>query len=328
MAQRSLILLLSEFPKPLPVDEDWPMMPAFQRLLSKGTPESVSKDLVSRLLDLFHLPVDATRDQPVAPISALGDDLDAASGWWLRVDPVHMVADRDQLYLSASETLGLRQDEADTLMTELNLLYADEGWLFVAATPQRWYLRLPQALIMQTTPTVDAIGRRVGEILPQGKDALLWQRVMTEIQMLLHASPVNTRRTESGLLTVNSLWFWGGGSLPQILEGGEWSHVVADDPLALGLAKCHGISARKASSSTLDSISTHEGCILWQTNAESLKAAEQQLFEPLLVMLKTGDLTELIIDLPGLARYRVDRMALRRWWRRRKPLAALLKGTK
>jgi hypothetical protein len=145
------------------------------------------------------------------------------------------------------------------------------------------------------------------------------------MQMLLHASPVNTRRTEQGLLTVNSLWFWGGGGLPVAASESGWDRVVADDPLARGLARLHGVEAEAAASTTLAFVA-EENRVLWQVTVESLELTEQQLFGPLLAMLRSGELADLVIALPGLGRWYIDRAALRRWWRRRKPLSSLLKG--
>jgi hypothetical protein len=167
------------------------------------------------------------------------------------------------------------------------------------------------------------MGRRVGEVLPQGEDALVWQRTMTEIQMLLHASPVNARRGEQGLLTVNSLWFWGGGVLPQAGGVCDWDRVIADDPLARGLARLQGLETEAPAATALAS-AAGEKRVLWQATVESLELAEQALFAPLLAMIKAGELTKLVIVIPGLGSWRIDRAALRRWWRPRKPLSVLL----
>jgi hypothetical protein len=234
-----------------------------------------------------------------------------------------MVADRDQLYLSASTALGVSREEADALVAELNRLYADEGWAFYAAAPQRWYLRLSQPLAMRTTPTPVAMGRRVGEVLPEGDDALAWQRVMTEIQMLLHASAVNAGRSENGQLTVNSLWFWGGGALPAERGEAPWCRIAADEPLVRGLARLHGIEVVSATSLP-SALAANEGRMLVHAGAETLELAERELFAPLLERLRAGTLAELIIILPGVGRWRIERADLRRWWRRRKALPALL----
>lgn len=323
MPQCSLTLVLPDIARHLPGDADWPSMPALQTLLSKGRRDGLTEDSSTFLFELFQLYSETESDWPVGSVSALGDDLDAASGWWLRVDPVHMVADRDQLYLSACNSLGVTRSEADELVKELNRLYADDGWRFFAVTPQRWYLRLPQPLAMRTIPTAVAMGSRVGAVLPQGDDALVFQRAMTEMQMLLHTSPVNLRREEQGLLTVNSLWFWGGGELPPAGSETGWSRVVADDPLARGLARLHGIETDVPASATLASAGK-EHDILWLSTLESLEQAEQELFSPLHAMLRAGEVAELTIALPGVGRWHIDRAALRRWWRRRKPLSSLL----
>jgi hypothetical protein len=308
-------------------------MPALQTLLSRGHRESLSANFATTLCAHFGLQAEAGAELPLAALSALGDGLDVGDGWWLYADPVHMVADRDQLLLSASAALQLSQTEADTMVAELNRIYVDDGWHFVAVTPQRWYLRLPQPLVMRTTPTAEAMGRRVGEVLPQGGDAMSWQRVMTEVQMLLHTSPVNEARSEQGALAVNGLWFWGGGTLPQKGGGCGWERIVADDATTRGLARLHGVAAEEPSSTAVKGLSRSRDKVLWvdtalpslQPMAEVFNRLEQQYFAPLLAMLQGGELSQLVIELPGQGCWTIDRKALRRWWRWRKPLASLLK---
>lgn len=298
------------------------MLPALQRLLSKGRRAPLHPDFYTSLAELFPLS-HVSADLPVAPLSAHGDGIEVSDGWWLCVDPVHMVADRDQLYLSAFEILEVTQSEADAVVAELNRLYADEGWKFAAPSPQRWYLRLPQPLAMQTIPTQAAMGCRVGEVLPKGDDALYWQRVMTEIQMVLHSSQVNARRSENGLLEINSLWFWGGGELPLAGVRSGFSRVVADDPLVKGLARLHGLSVGSADVASMKG--SEPETVLWQASVQSPQLVEQNLFAPLLSMLQAGNLDKLVIMLPKLGCWHVDRAALRRWWCRIKPLTSLLK---
>lgn len=322
MTQRTVTLLLADIKRSLPLDGEWPTLPALQRLLSKGRHERLVTDFFATLFESLPIPFDSSGDPPVAPLSAYGEGLAASAGWWLRVDPVHMVADRDQLYLSASSVLEVSEREVSTLMTELNSLYGEEGWQFVAATPRRWYLRLPQPLTMRTTPTSAAVGNRVGEVLPQGEDALYWQRVMTEIQMVLHVSPVNEWRRQEGMLEVNSLWFWGGGELPTAGGRSDYTRVITDDPLAKGLARLHGLPVERTDAFSIDEVESEN--ILWLGTVESAELLEQTLFAPLLAMIQAGKLDELMIMLPGLGRWRVDRAALRRWWRRTRPLATLL----
>lgn len=312
MSHPTLTLLIDRLE---PSDGIWPSMPALQQLLSKGERGVLGgEDYYSVLCGLFGLAGGADT-LPLAPLSALGDGLDSSDGWWLRADPVHLVADRDQLYLSAYQALAINQGEAERLAAELNRTYEEDGWYFHAPHPARWYLKLPGPLAMRTIPTTTAMGRRVGEVLPRGEDALRWQRVMTEVQMVLHASPVNTERSIEGKLAINSLWFWGGGALPEAAATPEWQQLLTDEPLALGLARSYGIPVDSA---------TAGGQTLQISTARSAAEAEQGLFAPALERLCRGELQELELLLPGHGCWRIDRRALRRWWRRRKPLEKLL----
>ncbi len=298
----SLTLLLP--PLSPPEEGEWTPMPALQTLLSKGDRDALAGGFSDTLCAHFGV------DGGLAPLSALGDGVAVEGGWWLRADPVHFVADRDQLFLSASDALGLSQVEADSLVAELNRTYADDGWHFIAATPQRWYLRLPEAVAIQTVPTVEAMGRRVGEVLPQGDDAMAWQRVMTEVQMLLHSSSVNLQRSAEGALAVNGIWFWGGGELPSSIKAPEFDSVQTDHPVARGLAKLAALP---------HGASNMPGRVLWVADT-----ATDDVFDSLLQKLKSGELVELVIELPDQGRWHINKKALRRWWRRRKPLASLL----
>ncbi|HEY9148194.1 MAG TPA: hypothetical protein VIQ22_04220 [Gammaproteobacteria bacterium] len=297
-----------------PADGAWPSLPALQQLLSKGERSPLESDYYRVLCGLFGL-AGGAQTLPLASLSALGDGLDSSDGWWLRADPVHLVADRDQLYLSAYQTLHISQSEAERLAAELNRTYEEDGWRFHVPHPSRWYLQLPAPLAMQTVPTATAMGSPVREVLPRGEDAMTWQRVMTEIQMVLHASPVNAERGVTGELAVNSLWFWGGGALPEAGTRPEWGQLLTDEPLALGLAQLYGIPVVTAAAG---------GQTLQIGTARSVTAAEEGVFAPALSRLRNGELQTVELLLPGHGRWRIDRRALRRWWRRSQPLEKLL----
>ena len=59
--------------------------------------------------------------------------------------------------------------------------------------------------------------------------------------MLFHSHPVNDAREAAGEPTVNSVWFWGGGVLPDALDP-VFAGVWGDDPLARGLARASGVA--------------------------------------------------------------------------------------
>jgi hypothetical protein len=110
--------------------------------------------------------------------------------------------------LSAPETAALTQ--------ALNKFFAPDGLRFVASEGSRWYVECVAPQRIATTPLWRAIGGSMLVQLPTGADAPAWRARLNEVQMLLHAHPVNAAREENGRPRVASLWWWGGGPWPAI----------------------------------------------------------------------------------------------------------------
>ena len=186
---------------------------ALDRLLSRSTVETVPyTGMEAALCHLFGVP--ATDAPPVAPLSYLADSGQAPTRYLLRADPVHLRADQSRLRLFESHSFFITQDEADALVASINAFNAAQDWQLGALHPQRWYLSLPMAPDLQTTPPAQAAGLDIDTLLPQGGDAGRWAAVLNELQMLLHEHPVNQAREQRGEPVINSLWLWGGGVLP------------------------------------------------------------------------------------------------------------------
>ena len=64
--------------------------------------------------------------------------------------------------------------------------------------------RLGEPLKFGFTPLDDALGMDMAEVLPEQPESLHWHRIMNEIQIALHASPVNVRRRQNGQHTRQS----------------------------------------------------------------------------------------------------------------------------
>jgi len=61
---------------------------------------------------------------------------------------------------------------------------------------------------------LSVLGKSVNPFIEQSRENLTWYRLVNEMQMFLHQHEVNRERSERGLPTINSLWFWGGGAAP------------------------------------------------------------------------------------------------------------------
>jgi hypothetical protein len=285
---------------------------------------------VSRETWLFErFAVQKQRDWPVAPYTLLADGGSPERHFWMRADPVHMRASHNGLILAGGPGFDVSHEESAALVETLNRHFG-EAMFFQAMEPARWHVRLPNAPDMQTTPPSHAGGAPIGNQLPSGPDAMLFQARMNEVQMLFHEHPVNAARETRGEPVLNSIWLWGGGTLegPGIRP---FSAVFGNDPLARGLALAAEIPARSlpGHAGAMLSASGGEGVALVAFDPprgeEELAALERDWFEPLLAALRSGRIGMLSLSLPGsdsLFEIETVRSDLRYFWRLRKPLAA------
>ena len=199
-------------------------------------------------------------DWPVAAVTALVDceaSIGDPGGPWLRVDPVHLRPDIADLVLFDAVDAGVSSEEARALAETVNEALQSGGPLVHAAHPHRWYVALEAPARMATTPLSLAAGAGISAAMPRGPDAPRWRRWMNEVQMALHDCPVNAERERRGAAPINSVWPWGGGSLPPAsrapasregrslppVSGAPAPFVQAwsDDALVRGLAHHAGI---------------------------------------------------------------------------------------
>ena len=305
------------------------------RLLARADqlPGGAEGDM-QRLFALFGITPEAGQDLPVAAVTRVADMGVIDRDWWIRADPVYLEPGRDSLVMHAG--LGLTPDEAAQLVAELNESLSQDGWLLKAPHPERWYLKPPVAATITTTPLTAANGRNVHPLLPQGADRKTWHTRLNEIQILLHTSPVNAAREARGALPVNSVWFWGGGRLPQA-GAVRWSQLWSDEPLAQGLARLAGVSSGPVPVNGVELLAQAGGGevllvlelptpILSQDDADAWQAALQTVvanwLAPLLAAVHAGKLSTLtlISDSGPLFLYR----GAHRWrfWRPLRSLAA------
>jgi len=276
--------------------------------------------------------VASQRDWPVAPYTLLADGGAPERHYWMRADPVHLQVGRDSLGLADSAAFEVSRADSEALAEALNRHFG-QAMLFNPLRPARWYVRLDKAPDMQTTPAAAARGAALDGKLPTGPDAMRFHALMNEAQMLLHEHAVNAEREERGELALNSIWFWGGGAI-EAAKARPFSTVIADDPLARGLALAAGIPVR-ALPQDADSVLAalgDEGRVLVVLDAprdarphERRAALERDWFEPLLMTLKSGRIGMLTLHLCGadsLLEVETVRSDLRYFWRLRKPLSA------
>lgn len=166
-----------------------------------------------------------------------GGIVDATLSGWLRADPAYIRPDINGARLLATgDTLRLDSNDVEALLPALRPLFGDTGFMLDAPHPGRWYLRLPREskLPAFATPS-QALGEDVFEHIPGGAEARRWRVLSSEAQVVLHNHPHNAARAAAGKPPINSLWFWGGGVLPDHVASTSLT-LYSDDPLLQGLA--------------------------------------------------------------------------------------------
>ena len=219
-----------------------PNVPVLETLLARAdVVKTGSTNLETTLFDLFRIPREKEKDLPSAIVCRLADSGEVDDAFWMHADPVFLKPNSDRLLLFDAEMLDICPEDAQGLVNLFNQHFAQDGWQLEAPHPDRWYLRLPAAPELITQPLTDAIGRNIDQFLPTGEAAQQWCSVLNEVQMLFHSSTVNMRREAEGKLPVNSIWFSGGGRLPEI-PNASFDEVIADISLARGFARLSKIA--------------------------------------------------------------------------------------
>lgn len=310
-------------------------LPSLSALLGHASVKiSPPRPLDGWLADAFQL----KGEPPLGALRRTGEALEMdpsqAAGPWLCADPVHLHFAREHLLLADAGDLAITREEAGRLVEGLNETFADIGH-FESATPERWYLRPLEAPKARFAPLADVVSRPVAMFLPEGEDGRYWQRTINELQVWLHNHPVNQAREATGQRAINSLWLWGPGSLPARLPAPA-ATVMADSPLARGLAKVAGLTPQavlppaKPDDDTLALVeSLYRPALYMDLDQwrEALVQLESDWFAPLLAALKSRRLQRLCITVPGdraLLTLEVAARDLWKFWRKPRPLDDLL----
>lgn len=307
-------------------------LPALELLLARGrAAHSDPHTLEPWLADAFEV----DEPLPAGALTALADGAQPGNGHWARADPVHLRLMRDRLILVPSAAFAISREEADAFCEALNRHFS--GTLTLRPLqPQRWCAELPEDLSADSPCPLDMAGRDVDIGTSRSAAAGRLQTILNEAQMLLHAHPLNEAREARGEPTVNSVWLWGSGRVPQ-KQASRWSGVAADDPVALGLARLAGARHRTLSAAAqawLDRV-PDEGRHLIVLDAlrapfalsntaeyrERMAKLEEQWFAPLLAALRAGRVGMITLHVPeaGVS-FEAIRGDLRRFWRRPRPI--------
>ncbi|MDP1536769.1 MAG: hypothetical protein Q8L95_06255 [Burkholderiales bacterium] len=260
-----------------------------------------------------------------------------ASVKWICLDPVRWHVAHEGVSLDDPTKLELSEAENTALIEAVQPLFVDWGELSASA-PGQWEMRLKKEVALETQPLPTAIHLAIDPRLPGGADGAAWRRLLAEVQTVLHAHPVNHRREADGKPTVNSLWPWGQGSLPDDIQA-NFNAVWSNDPVVAGLCAyanmlCLPPPDRYQSTSgrilaILDSLAAPARTLEALAWREALLAFERDWLAPAVAALKRGECTGLRLigtrlgGAPATVAYELKRSNLLRFWRKPRSLTEL-----
>jgi hypothetical protein len=237
---------------------------------------------------------------PAGALTLLGCGDEPGEATWARADPTHLRFFRDHFATVPGETFEVQREEADALCEALSRHFAAQ-LEFRACEPRRWCARL-------------------------FNDAAPNDALVNEVQMLLHAHPLNEAREARGELAINSVRFWGAGQAPRRAQC-RWQSVAAADPAVRGAARLAGTRHRALPGSApewLDRL-PEDGrhLALLDARETALADLERDWFAPLLAALRSGRIgmvTLHAVDGSEEVSFETIRGDLRRFWRTKKPV--------
>ncbi len=246
---------------------------------------------------------------PVAALTRQMDVGDAGRDLWLRADPARVVPDMHGARLMGfGETLGLDETDAQALLPALQPVFAEHGLQFDAPTPTRWYLRVPEALTLPVFVAPEAVlGDDLFDHLPAGEPGRRWRALLSETQVVLHTHPWNAQRAAQGRTAINTLWFWGGGVLPDAVRTSH-AQIRSRDALLRALALAAGVQVD--GEQTVDAL----------VDLRQLRSMQQlgdEAIAPLLQAVRRGELDQLVLDFEDGAHFVIA--AAQRWQFWKKP---------
>ncbi|MEO5573096.1 MAG: hypothetical protein ABIR48_01215 [Gammaproteobacteria bacterium] len=327
-----------------PQAEDSPNVAELKTLLARSTRGVCATHRDALLFEIFGFEYTPDKNLPVASITHALHNPEQNDDYWLRADPVYMRTASDRVMMMGNDFLAITRQEAALLGQELAPLFDAYGLQLTMPEPKCWYLRLPNDPGLFWHALSDVRGHDIHQYLPVDIDsktnARLWRRLLNEAQMLLHDSTVNHARIARGQLPVNSLWFWGGGTLPHIAHR-RFAQVWGNDALTLGMAKfsatphtptpisgCHWLQQATIPGRHLVIVEavadftlpdeTDDGL----TRKNNIESLNRDWFSPLLAALKSRQLASLHLYTCNGTVFQATPKSIARWWKRPRSLSA------
>jgi hypothetical protein len=277
----------------------------------------------------------------VAPVYIAAAALDAAPGvvpahthaasvgtsWIARA--VHLHAGLTQVHLDQRGLLRLPAAEQATLAAEFARTFGSSHYSLAPLPFGEFLLSTPGLTPVATEEPGRCAGGELAELIPAGPAAAPLRRLLSEMEMWLHAQPLNEARQLRGAAPVTALWPWGAAGRivrAQLRAQSELPTAFGRDAWLEGLWRLQGAACRSLPQH-LDEVFAAgvQAAVLLvdvggelgdeQTVAGALSRLDAHFVLPALQALRRGSV-EVVTVIINDVRAHVQRGSLRRFWRR------------
>jgi hypothetical protein len=264
---------------------------------------------------------------------------------WLAT-PLHLVAGLNSVHLDYRGLLRMDDATLEQLRADFDAAFAARGFALH---------RLPGGALLATGPeftnlphTVDPgrlLGGGIAGSTVQGPGAAPLLMLGAELEMWLHAHPLNAARVRRRQAPLTTLWLWGGGKpfsprataplLPAAHPDSTFLTVFGEDPVAAGLCALSGARLRPPAASAHDILNsgaarTAAVIELFRTDQpqpatllELLQHLDEMVLAPVINALKDGVVRQVTLLANDRCSVLTARDGLRFWRRSRGPWAVL-----
>jgi hypothetical protein len=128
--------------------------------------------------------------------------------------PCHWQIGMDQVVMADPEHLHLSDEESQQLLQAMQAFLQEDGLQVTWQSALQWHVQGDMLTDLPSVSLDRVIGQNVKHWMPDHPATRPFQRLQSEMQMLLYNHPVNDAREARRQHTVNAFWLHGAGVLP------------------------------------------------------------------------------------------------------------------
>jgi len=264
---------------------------------------------------------------------------------WLAT-PLHLIAGLTSVHLDYRGLLRLDAATLDVLRRDFDATFAARGFSLHLLPGGGLLAEGPDfASLPRTMDPARLLGGGIADGTVHGSGAAQLLMLGAELEMWLHAHPLNAARARRREAPLTTLWLWGGGTplspqltaplMPAAHPDSTFMTVFGEDPVAAGLCVLSGARSRSPAASAHDILNsgaarTAAVIELFRTHRpqpatllDLLQHLDEMVLAPVITALKDGAIRQVTLIANDRCSVLTARDGMRFWRRARGPWAVL-----